>query len=98
MVTYNGYECSSPAEVETILRKYSAQVGGNGYINFYWEKHKERYAESVLAGYSRNDNPYYRTEYSTTFWFTGYATAVSLEPKNKELKPVNNLSNSKIKK
>ena len=79
-IDYKGTACSEPAEVEKSLKLYSVQLGGNGFIKFYWEKHVKQNSRSVLAGYSKNGNPYYKTEYNSKKWFTGYATAVILEP------------------
>jgi len=81
-VEYKGTSCENPAEVEEYLKLYSAQLGGNGFIKFFWQKHEKRHAKKVLAGYSKNDNPYYRTEYWTERWFTGYATAVIVDDLN----------------
>jgi hypothetical protein len=78
-VEYNGRQCSDPLQIENLLKKYSVQLGGNGYVKSYWEKHSERHSHSVLAGFSKNNNPYYRTEYTSEIWFTGYATAVIVE-------------------
>lgn len=79
-VDYKGKDCSEPDQVENKLKRYSAQLGGNGFVKYYWDKHETRSAKKVLAGYSKNDNPYYRTEYSTKRWFTGYATAIIAQP------------------
>lgn len=78
-VEYEGAECDEPEKVEERLKLYTAQLGGNAFVKYYWEKHEERDSRSVLAGHSRNGNPYYRTEYSTERWFTGHATAVIVE-------------------
>lgn len=37
----------SPAEIEEILKLYAAQLGGNGYIKFFWERHVEFHSENV---------------------------------------------------
>ncbi len=79
-VEYTGEKCDEPYQVETYLKLYSAQLGGNGFIKYYWEKHIERESERVVAGYGHKGNPYYRTEHTTTVWFTGYATAVRVAP------------------
>ena len=71
-VEYVGDACRNPAAVEKMLKRYSAQLGGNGFVKYYWEKNEE----SVVAGYSHNNNPYYKTNHT----FTGYATAVFVEP------------------
>lgn len=79
-VEYLGRSCSEPAEVEHYLRLYSAQLGGNGFVKYYWKKNDKRNYESVLDGYSSRGNPHYHTELSVESWFTGYATAVIAEP------------------
>jgi len=68
-----------PDAVAKNLRLYAAQKGGNGYIQFFWERHQERHAEEYVAGYGPKGNPYYRTTYHTDVWYTGYATAVLAE-------------------
>ena len=78
-VEYAGTSCRNPAEVEEYLKLYSAQLGGHGFKDFFWQKHEQKHAEKVLAGYSDNNNPYYQTKYWTERWFTGYATAVIVE-------------------
>lgn len=78
-IEYQNRSCLVPAELEECLKLYSVQLGGNGFVKFYYEKNEERHSNSVLAGYSVNGNPYYRTEYSTKRWFTGYATAVIIK-------------------
>jgi hypothetical protein len=79
VVKYNANYCSDPSEVEEKLKLFSAQLGGNGLIKFFWNKEIEKSSKKVLAGYSKNDNPYYKTKYSTKTYFTGSATAVYLE-------------------
>jgi hypothetical protein len=71
-VEYQGTECSEPAWVEEFLKRYSVQLGGNAFVKYYWDKHSER----VIEGYGPRGNPYYKTRN----WFTGYATAVFVEP------------------
>lgn len=66
-----------------MLKIIATQVGGNGYIKYYWEKHGDRKSEKVLKGYSENGNPYYGTRTTEVKWFTGYATAVLVEPNKK---------------
>jgi len=73
---YTDEECDSPEDVESLLRTYSAQLGGNALVNYEWKCHKEKY----IAGYSKNDNPYYKTKK----WFTGTATAVYAELRRKK--------------
>jgi hypothetical protein len=70
---------NDPDAVAKNLRLYAAQKGGNGYIQFFWERHQERHAEEYVAGYGPKGNPYYRTTYHTDVWYTGYATAVLAE-------------------
>jgi hypothetical protein len=80
-----------PAAVAHNLKFYAAQKGGNGYIQFFWERHTESLPEKYVAGYGPKGNPYYRTKYSTEVWYTGYATAIWAErrsgPKNKQPHP-----------
>ena len=72
----NLYE--KPANVEENLKLRTVQLGGNAYLNCFWELQTEEY----IKGYSRNDNPYY----STRRWFIGEAEAVVVEKfKNKKI-------------
>jgi len=68
-----------PDAVAKKLKLYATQKGGNGYIQFFWERHQERYGEECVAGYGPKGNPYYRTTYHTDVWYTGYATAIWAE-------------------
>jgi hypothetical protein len=72
--------CDDPADVEHFLMWYSAQVGGNGFIKFFWDKHIDHHQEEYVAGHGANGNPYYRTRRWTTQYFTGHAVAVIAEP------------------
>jgi hypothetical protein len=72
-------QMSSTEDVANRLKLYSAQVGGNGYVDFYWERHEERYSNEYVAGYGPKGNPYYRTQYFKDVWYTGYATAVYVD-------------------
>jgi glutamate-1-semialdehyde aminotransferase len=74
--------------VEAWLRLYTTQAGGNAFVKYYWEKQEERHSYRVVAGHGRKGNPYYKTEYSTERWFTGYATAVIVEPFHRCISPV----------
>ena len=95
-VDYKGTECDEPEKVEKLLQLYAAQLGGNACVKSFWEKCEERHSDRVLAGYSRNDNPYYRTEFRTTRWFTGYATAVLVEPFSKQRAPAVKMADGPI--
>ena len=75
-------QMQDPESVATSLKLYACQIGGNGYIRYFWERHQERHAEEYVAGYGAKGNPYYRTQYRTEVWYTGYATAVLAEPKS----------------
>ena len=76
--------CRNPNELEEVLKNHTVQLGGNGFIKFFWNKEIEKSSEKVIAGYSKNNNPYYKTEYSTKTYFIGSAMAVLVEPKNKK--------------
>jgi len=78
-IEYKDELCSDPGQLEERLKPYSVQLGGNGFVKFYYEKNEKRYQNKVIAGYSKNNNPYFRTEYTMERWFTGYATAVIVE-------------------
>jgi len=65
-------EFQSPDELKEHMRLVAARAGANACINFLKELHEE----SVLAGHSKNGNPYYRTARS----FSATARAVVLEP------------------
>ncbi|MDQ1318524.1 MAG: hypothetical protein QG588_2186 [Candidatus Poribacteria bacterium] len=86
MVEYRGTSCSEPVEVEERLKVYSVQKGGNAYIKCHWSEQEQRNSKTVLAGYGKKGNPYYKTVHSTERWFTGYATAVLVEPVKKNNK------------
>lgn len=66
-------------DVAKNLKFYAAQVGGNAYTQFFWERHEEQHAEEYVAGHGPKGNPYYRTRYTKEIWYTGYATAVYAE-------------------
>ena len=51
------------AALEDALKLHVAQLGGNGYIKFFWKPHKERGSESYIKGYGHKGNPYYGTTY-----------------------------------
>ena len=38
LIEYDGNDCSEPAQVEEYLKLYSIQLGGNGYVKFFWQK------------------------------------------------------------
>ena len=82
LVEFQEIGCSDPNQLEEKLKLFSAQLGGNGFIKFFWNKKVEKSSKKVIAGYSKNNNPYYKTEYSTKTYFTGSATAVYLETEN----------------
>ncbi|MEI6514245.1 MAG: hypothetical protein WCO51_13385 [bacterium] len=73
-------ECGDPAEVEHYLMWHAAQVGGNAFIKFFWDKRIAHHDERYIAGYGKKGNPYYRTRHYTTQHFTGHAVAVLAEP------------------
>ena len=68
-----------PDSVAKCLKISAARIGGNGYINFFWERHQLHQSEDFVAGYGKNGNPYYKTHHWTEVWYTGYATAVWAE-------------------
>lgn len=65
-------EFKSPDELKEHMRLVAARAGANACIHFLRELHEE----TVLAGHSKNGNPYYRTARS----FSATARAVVLEP------------------
>lgn len=79
-VEYKGTDCDEPASLETRLQLYAVQLGGNAFVKYYWEKQEERHSERVVDGYGPKGNPYYKTRSWSERWFTGYATAVFVEP------------------
>jgi hypothetical protein len=85
----NGH-MEDPEAVAHNLKIYAAQIGGNGYVRFFYERHQERNSEQYVAGYGKKGNPYYRTKYWTEVWYTGYATAIWAErqspDKNRQLR------------
>ena len=91
MRCYDKGFCSSPIEVERILKLRSVQIGANAYIKCFWEKKSERTEYTYVKGYSKNGRPYYGTEYFYDRWFTGYCIAVIAEP----IMSKNNLSLNK---
>jgi DnaJ-like protein len=68
-----------PDAVAKSLKLYAAQKGGNGYVQFFWERQQEHCSNEYVAGYGPKGNPYYKTERWTEVWYTGYATAVWAE-------------------
>jgi hypothetical protein len=79
-VGYEKKSCVEPGQVENYLKLYTAQLGGNGFVKFYFEKHEKVHSERVVAGYNEDNKPYYGIQRSIEHWFTGYATAVIAEP------------------
>ncbi len=79
-VEYEGEECETPEQVEEWLKLYTVQLGGNAFVKYFYDKHEEHHSDDVLAGHSPRGNPYYKTEYRVEKWYTGYATAVVVEP------------------
>lgn len=71
-IEYDGSRYDDPNSLEEQMKIYSAQLGGNSFIKYFWKKE----AEKVLAGYGDKGNPYYKTRQ----YFTGSAIAVSVEP------------------
>ena len=68
------------AALEEALKLHVAQLGGNGYIKFFWKSHNERHSSRYIKGYGPKGNPYYGTTYSSESYFTGHAIAVRAEP------------------
>ena len=79
-IEYNGTECADPSEVEEKLKLRAIQVGGNGYVGFYYDPHPLRHSIKYVAGHGYKGNPHYGRADITVKWFTGYATAVVVEP------------------
>lgn len=67
-------------DVEYDLKWHAAQVGGNAYLNFYWDRHREEQQDRYLAGHGPRGNPYYRTRRWTDVWYSGRAVAVRAVP------------------
>lgn len=65
--------------VEKSLKCYSAQLGGNAYVSFSWDRNTVHHEEPYVAGYGPKGNPYYRTKRSTSVKYSGVAKAVILE-------------------
>lgn len=61
--------CSSPADVEKLLKTKSAIFGANAYVKFFWDK---QYAKDLI--FDINGNPYYKRKY-----YTGNAVAVIVQ-------------------
>lgn len=57
------------------LKLYAAQIGGNAYTHFFWERHSEKY----VAGHGPKGNPFFETD----VWYTGSAMAVLVEERSK---------------
>lgn len=68
-----------PAQVESELKWHCLQIGGNGLIRFFSDKHIEYHEEEYIAGYGTKGNPYYQTKRWTTAYFSGHAVAVIAE-------------------
>jgi len=75
-IEVNGTDCKNPGEVEDILKKYCVQMGGNGFIKFFWDKKIEFIENTYIAGYGKKGNPYYKTERRTEAYFVGHAESV----------------------
>ena len=71
MVTTEG-EFDSVEDVKSALHLLAARRMANACVCFWFDRHED----SVVAGYSRNGNPYYRTVVT----FSGRAQAVRVEP------------------
>lgn len=72
-------EHDDPAQVESELKWHCLQIGGNGLIKFFSDKHIEYHEEEYIAGYGSKGNPYYRTKRWTTAYFSGHAVAIIAE-------------------
>ena len=49
-VEYDGEDCDEPAKVEERLQLYAVQLGGNAFVEYYWERRQERRrARGLLA-------------------------------------------------
>lgn len=65
----------SPVELEQALKWQAVQVGGNGYIKFFYTRH-EAAEETYIAGRGKKGNPFYKTRRVGNAHFTGCAMAV----------------------
>lgn len=81
----DGYD--DPARVEEALKWHCLQIGGNGLIKFFWDKHIRHHEEEYVAGHGKNGNPYYRTRRWTTADFSGHAVAVLAESTSSTSRP-----------
>lgn len=70
-VIRTGTEHGSVEAVKEALRQKSARMFANACVEFWWDEHRN----TVLAGHSRNGNPYYRTRIT----YSGTATAVRVD-------------------
>lgn len=70
----------SPLSIEAYLKYNTIRIGGNAFIKFHWDKHESRIQETYLAGYSINGNPYYKSRWVQSIWYTGDALAVRVKP------------------
>ncbi|MEG2237778.1 MAG: hypothetical protein RRY13_09015, partial [Akkermansia sp.] len=68
-----------PAQVESELKWNCLQIGGNGLIKFFSDKHIEYHEEKYIAGHGSKGNPYYQTKRWTTAYFSGHAVAIIAE-------------------
>ncbi|TPG55485.1 J domain-containing protein [Roseomonas nepalensis] len=71
---------ASPEEAAIQLDLLTAQVGGNAYVDYFWERHDESWSERVVAGHSDRGNPYYRTKWHRTTDYSATCIAVVVEP------------------
>ena len=77
-VEYRDEDCEEPAQVKEWLKFYSAQSGGNAYVECWVGPKFSEYEETR---YGPKGNPYTRTV--TRKWYEGYATPVNVEPSRK---------------
>ena len=77
----------SPAEIEEVLKLHAAQLGGNGYIKFFWERHVEFHSENVeirSQEYDVNSGPtrkrHRKSHHKKETYYTGTAVAVYAIP------------------
>ena len=73
-----------------LLKWHTVQIGGNGYIRYFWDKQICPHQEEYIAGYGVRGNPYYRTRRWNTVLYNAHAIGVVAEPLNQ--RPANRSS------
>ena len=63
-----------------LLKWHTVQIGGNGYIRYFWDKQLCPHEEEYVAGYGAKGNPYYRTRRWNTVIYNAHAIGVVAEP------------------